>query len=75
MPSTPAKTDQFKRVKFQNQIAIEGFSAVLDADGVDVALIAPTLEALDEVWQRFHVRPVDRELAQRVLIFQSPEGK
>ena len=70
-----ATTDQFKTVQFQGQTAYEGFSAVLNADGTHVALVAPTLDALDEVWQRFHVRPVDRERAQRILMFKAPEGR
>jgi hypothetical protein len=71
-------SDQFKEVNFEGRKAFEGFSAVLNADGVHVALVAPSLDALDEVWQRFHVRPVDRDKAQKVYLVKAPssaEGK
>ena len=72
-PETTPKSDQFKTRQFQGQTAIEGYMAVLNADGLHVALIAPNLDILDQLWQRFHVRPVDRERAQHVLIFKCPD--
>lgn len=68
-----ATTKQFKSRMFNGQFAIEGYSAVLNADGLHIALIAPNLDILDTFWQKIHVRPVDREKAQHVLIVKCPK--
>jgi hypothetical protein len=64
-------TTQFAALRDHDRVAFDAYTAIYRNHGKHVGRVAPTLDALADMWLQIVGEPLDRDSAQHVVIIKA----